>query len=92
MSAQRLYRHSVDRIEPEGMYRGTVLLLAQGGLLFVIRQWRSVGRGVESRAKAPVLQATAQMSESTSACSRTVRVAFSCLSGGYPYFRRIRFT
>ena len=30
--------------------------------------------------------------DSTSACSSTVRVAFSCLSGGYPCFRRIRLT
>ncbi len=30
--------------------------------------------------------------ESTAACSRTVSVAFSCLSGGYPCLRRIRLT
>ena len=29
---------------------------------------------------------------SSSACSRTVWVAFSCLSGGYPCFRRMRRT
>ena len=28
----------------------------------------------------------------TSACSSTVIVAFSCLSGGYPYFFRMRLT
>ena len=33
-----------------------------------------------------------QFAESTSACSKTVSVAFSCLSGGYPYFRKMRLT
>ena len=36
--------------------------------------------------------AAAHSLQRTSACSRTVWVAFSCLSGGYPYLRRIRFT
>lgn len=31
-------------------------------------------------------------SDNTSACSSSVRVAFSCVSGGYPYFLRIRLT
>ena len=31
-------------------------------------------------------------SDSASACSSTVFVALSCLSGGYPCLRRIRFT
>src|SRR6266536_254374 len=34
----------------------------------------------------------AHASDSTSACSSTVWVAFSCLSGGYPWFRRMRLT
>ena len=34
----------------------------------------------------------AQPEESSAACSSTVCVAFSCLSGGYSYFRRILFT
>src|SRR5271165_4188289 len=34
----------------------------------------------------------AQFRQSSSACSRTVCVAFSCLSGGYPYFRSNRLT
>lgn len=39
-----------------------------------------------------VHQDVVQFADNTSACSRTVIVAFSCLSGGYPYLRRIRFT
>ena len=34
----------------------------------------------------------AHTSDNTSACSNTVFVALSRLSGGYPYFRSIRFT
>ena len=36
--------------------------------------------------------AAAHASESRSACSSTVWVAFSCLFGGYPSLRKIRFT
>lgn len=36
-------------------------------------------------------QAAAHPSDSISACSNTVCVAFSCLSGGYPCYLRIRF-
>lgn len=35
---------------------------------------------------------SAQSRHNTSACSRTSSVARACLSGGYPYRRRIRFT
>src|SRR5690606_25363057 len=36
--------------------------------------------------------AVAHSEERSAACSRTVCVAFSCLSGGYPCLRRIRLT
>jgi len=34
----------------------------------------------------------AHSTDRASACSNTIRVAFSCLSGGYPYLRKMRFT
>jgi len=37
-----------------------------------------------------VCQAVAQFADKTSACSRTVSVAISCLSGVSPYLQRIR--
>lgn len=50
---------------------------------------RAPGRHLPSDAR----QVTAAHSpESNAACSSTVWVALSCLSGGYPYFRRIRLT
>lgn len=39
---------------------------------------------------AEFVQPSAHSLHKTSACSRTVWVAFSCLSGGYPYLRKIR--
>jgi len=38
------------------------------------------------------LHISVQFADNTSACSSTVSVAFSCMSGGYPYLRRIRLT
>jgi hypothetical protein len=45
------------------------------------------GRSAASPAAA---QTVAHSPDSSAACSSTVSVAFSCLSGGYPYFRRMR--
>src|SRR5262249_13972717 len=38
------------------------------------------------------IYALVHCSESSAACSNPVCVAFSCVSGGYPYVRRTRFT
>ena len=75
--------------------------------LDIIRYWREGLSAAHSRVK-PFVQhhrpqsgggsgrsirfQTAHPAESTSACSITVSVAFSSLSGGYPYLRRIRLT
>jgi len=51
----------------------------------------SAARMVTSRIMI-VCQAVAQFADKTSACSRTVSVALSCLSGVSPYLQRIRLT
>ncbi len=38
------------------------------------------------------LHPIAHSADNSAACSKTVCVACSCLSGGYPYLRRIRLT